>query len=63
MELSRQAEVDKWLDTQNQGLLEAEAAMRKVRFAEQMLDRILSDEGFIPPEGPQLYLIQGSKQD
>lgn len=60
MELSQQAELDKWLTRQNDGILEAEAAMRKVRFAEQMVERILNEEGFEPPNDERhLRLIQG----
>lgn len=58
MRLEQRAEIDKWLEVQNQGILEAENAMRKVRFAEQMVDRLLGEAGVeLEPAMPYLYLV------
>lgn len=56
MSPEQQTELDKWIGEQNSALNDAEAALRRCRFAEQMMDRILNEAGVVLPGRPERHL-------
>lgn len=53
--MTPEGELEKWVGIKQEAINEAEAALRKARFAEQVIDRLLIEADVVVV--PHLYIV------